>query len=93
MTPQCLVEAIKAKEVKMTDFSMIVLDECHHVGQGEHACKVLMGLYMDVKYSEGAQLGALPQVPTTTVTTLTVSQCFCFVFCFWCVCVHVRVCA
>ena len=75
MTPQCLVEAVQRKEVKMTDFSILVMDECHHVGQGKHACKVLMGLYMDVKYAEGGQRGTLPQVyRQLTVTTFTVSQ-------------------
>ncbi|KAK7115822.1 ATP-dependent RNA helicase DHX58-like [Littorina saxatilis] len=62
MTPQCLVEAVHAKEVEMTDFSMLVLDECHHVGQGKHAYKVLMGLYLKAKYTEGQNFKKLPQV-------------------------------
>ncbi|XP_076465243.1 antiviral innate immune response receptor RIG-I-like [Babylonia areolata] len=64
MTPQCLVEAIQGKEVKMTDFSLLVLDECHHVGLGKHAYRVLMGLYIDAKHApeNAPDTHNLPQV-------------------------------
>ena len=66
MTPQCLVEAVLHKEVKITDFSLLVLDECHHVGLGKHAYKGLMDVYMDAKFDENASNNPptenLPQV-------------------------------
>lgn len=62
LTPQCLVEAIGRKEVKMTDFSLLVLDECHHLGRGKHAYTVLMNLYMNAKFDPDIKTASLPQV-------------------------------
>lgn len=60
MTPQCLVEAIGAGEVQITDFSLMVLDECHHT-LGKHPYKDLMDLYMDAKFSADI-MPHLPQI-------------------------------
>ncbi|KAL8570809.1 hypothetical protein ACOMHN_006958 [Nucella lapillus] len=74
MTPMCLIEAVRGKELRLRDFSLIVLDECHHVALGRHAYRVLMDLYMDLKHQpqgaqylqekeeEGATASMLPQV-------------------------------
>ena len=63
MTPMCLVEAVQHKELRLTDFSMLVLDECHHAALGKHAYRCLMDLYMDVKLDPDAQKASqLPQV-------------------------------
>lgn len=62
MTPMCLVEAIRAKEVRITDFSVLVLDECHNT-QGGHVFANLMDLYMDIKFdNQGPSFSRLPQV-------------------------------
>ena len=67
MTPMCLVEAVKHKELKLTDFSMLVLDECHHAALGKHAYKLLMDLYLDVKHDpDSSQASHLPQVSPST---------------------------
>nr|KAG5689284.1 hypothetical protein BaRGS_033076 [Batillaria attramentaria] len=58
MTPMCLVEAVRAGEVQIPDFSLMVLDECHHT-LGKHPYKDLMDLYMDAKFS--ADMPRLPQ--------------------------------
>ena len=63
MTPMCLVEAVKNKELQLTDFSMLVLDECHHAALGRHAYRLLMDLYLDVKHGpDSSQASHLPQV-------------------------------
>ena len=59
MTPMCLVEAVKRGEVKVTDFSLFVLDECHHTS-GKHDFKLLMDEYMDCKFTTSPT--CLPQV-------------------------------
>ncbi|KAK7473369.1 hypothetical protein BaRGS_00035417 [Batillaria attramentaria] len=59
MTPMCLVEAVRAGEVQIPDFSLMVLDECHHT-LGKHPYKDLMDLYMDAKFS--ADMPRLPQI-------------------------------
>lgn len=62
MTPMCLVEAILAKEVRITDFSLIILDECHNT-QGDHPYKKLMNIYMDSKFTNDRRdVACLPQV-------------------------------
>ena len=50
MTPMCLVEAARRGEVKVTDFSLLILDECHRT-RSKHDFKILMDLYMDAKFS------------------------------------------
>nr|KAG5689285.1 hypothetical protein BaRGS_033077 [Batillaria attramentaria] len=67
MTPQCLVEAVKRKEVSITDFSLLVLDECHHA-MGGHSYKVLLDLYMDAKFSQGTSTASLPQIVGLTAS-------------------------
>ncbi|KAK7473371.1 hypothetical protein BaRGS_00035419, partial [Batillaria attramentaria] len=61
LTPQCLVEAIQANEVLITDFSLIVLDECHHAIR-KHPYKVLMDHYMNAKFGTESKESHLPQV-------------------------------
>ncbi|KAK7473348.1 hypothetical protein BaRGS_00035396 [Batillaria attramentaria] len=61
LTPQCLVEAIQANEVLITDFSLIVLDECHHAIR-KHPYKALMDHYMDVKFAKDTKQSHLPQI-------------------------------
>ena len=46
----------------MTDFSLLVLDECHHVARGKHAYRVLMSLYLDIKCAPVIGFHTLPQV-------------------------------
>ena len=64
MTPMCLVEVIQRGEVKITDFSVLILDECHHT-RGKHGFKALMDVYMDAKFKPVATdspRSPLPQV-------------------------------
>nr|KAG5689282.1 hypothetical protein BaRGS_033074 [Batillaria attramentaria] len=61
LTPQCLVEAIQANEVLITDFSLIVLDECHHAIR-KHPYKVLMDHYMNAKFGTESKESHLPQM-------------------------------
>ncbi|XP_076451112.1 ATP-dependent RNA helicase DHX58-like [Babylonia areolata] len=65
MTPRCVVEAVERKEVGVGDFSLLVLDECHHA-IGRHDYKVLMDLYMDTKFSPNAP--PMPQVVGLTAS-------------------------
>lgn len=61
MTGQCLVEAVESKKVSLNQFSLLVLDECHHT-RGGHPLRSLMNLYMEFKFGEHSSKVKLPQV-------------------------------
>lgn len=64
VTAQCLVEAVERKEVTLSQFSLMVLDECHHT-RGGHPFKQLMNQYMEVMLGSPAGRSTLPQVNNT----------------------------
>ena len=63
LTAQILVNALKENQVKLSDISMLILDECHHTTK-EHPYNMIMGQYMDDRFGPvGAnQEQGLPQV-------------------------------
>ncbi|KAK7100598.1 hypothetical protein V1264_023519 [Littorina saxatilis] len=61
MTGQCLVEAVESKKVSLNQFSLLVLDECHHT-RGGHPLRSLMNLYMEFKFGEHSSKVKLPQI-------------------------------
>ena len=67
LTGQCLVEAVDNGKVSLDQFSLLVLDECHHT-RGGHPLRALMNQYMELKYLNN----------TTTVSTKKLPQVWCF---------------
>ncbi|XP_076466579.1 ATP-dependent RNA helicase DHX58-like [Babylonia areolata] len=65
LTGQSLVEAVEKEKVRLEDFSLLVLDECHHT-RGGHPLRVLMNLYMEAKFLR-------PQMKLPQVMGLTAS--------------------
>ena len=62
LTAQILVDALKSKRVRITDFSLLIFDECHHTGKG-HPYNEIMLAYLGIKFSsQGKQTNSLPQV-------------------------------
>lgn len=64
LTAQILVDALKSKRVRITDFSLLIFDECHHTGKG-HPYNEIMLAYLGAKCPvRGARTQAhnLPQV-------------------------------
>jgi ATP-dependent RNA helicase DDX58 len=59
MTPQILVDAIKMNSVSLSQFTLLLFDECHHANKDE-PYNVIMGLYLDEKLSGNTT--NLPQV-------------------------------
>ena len=69
MTPMCLLEAIRQGDVKITDFSVLILDECHQT-RANNDFKALMDVYMDAKFapaSTGSPRSLLPQVSSYVI--------------------------
>ena len=49
LTAQILVDALKSKRVKITDFSLLIFDECHHTNK-EHPYNEIMLTYLGIKF-------------------------------------------
>ncbi|CAH3035189.1 unnamed protein product [Porites lobata] len=64
LTAQILVDALKSKRVRITDFSLLIFDECHHTGKG-HPYNEIMLAYLGAKcpvWGARTQAHNLPQV-------------------------------
>ena len=66
LTAQILVDALKSKRVRITDFSLLIFDECHHTDKG-HPYNEIMLTYLGIKFpSQGSRYQAggedLPQI-------------------------------
>ncbi|KAK7488765.1 hypothetical protein BaRGS_00020062 [Batillaria attramentaria] len=59
--------AVEQGHVSLSDFSLLVLDECHHA-RGGHPLRNLMNLYMDLKFSRPAGSVRLPQIMGLTAS-------------------------
>ena len=49
LTAQILVDALKSKRVSISDFSLIIFDECHHTDKG-HPYNEVMLRYLEIKF-------------------------------------------
>ncbi|XP_013399073.1 uncharacterized protein LOC106165417 [Lingula anatina] len=64
LTAQILVNAIKEGDVKITDFNLMIMDECHHTDL-DHPYNMIMRLYMTEKKNRdqiGESTECLPQI-------------------------------
>ena len=61
MTGQCLVEAVDKDKVTLDQFTLLVLDECHHT-RGGHPLRAIMNQYMELKFLGRNGNVRLPQV-------------------------------
>ncbi|XP_078592219.1 ATP-dependent RNA helicase DHX58-like [Branchiostoma floridae x Branchiostoma japonicum] len=60
-TPQILLNALHEKTVKITDFSLIVVDECHHTRKDASYNKI-MAEYLKIKLAAPLPQTRLPQI-------------------------------
>eukprot|EP00058_Branchiostoma_floridae_P024799 XP_002610289.1 hypothetical protein BRAFLDRAFT_93024 [Branchiostoma floridae] len=60
-TPQILLNALLEKTVKITDFSLIVFDECHHTKKDASYNKI-MAEYLKIKLADPLSQANLPQI-------------------------------
>ncbi|XP_033757113.1 probable ATP-dependent RNA helicase DDX58 [Pecten maximus] len=67
VTAQLLVNALFEKNVMITDFSLLVFDECHHSNL-KHAFNRIMHHYIDLKLDDTVDGRALPQVVGLTAS-------------------------
>ena len=69
MTPMILVNAMKEKnpQVKLSDVSLIIFDECHHT-EKEHPYMHVMDIYFKEKFDYSEAGHALPRVLGMTAT-------------------------
>lgn len=69
MTPAILVNALKERDpqVKLSDVSLLVLDECHHT-EKDHPYMQVMDFYLKQKHADTGSKGNLPQVLGMTAT-------------------------
>ena len=65
LTAQILVDALKSRRVRITDFSLLIFDECHHTNK-EHPYNEIMLAYLGIKFppqsSRCQQRENLPQI-------------------------------
>ena len=61
MTGQCLVAAVDKAKVTLDQFTLLVLDECHHT-RGGHPLRTIMNQYMELKFTPRDERVTLPQV-------------------------------
>ena len=61
VTAQLLVNALMSRDVEITQFSLLVFDECHHTNV-KHPFNRIMHYYLDIKLGENTKHKALPQV-------------------------------
>lgn len=67
LTAQILVDALKSKRVKITDFSLLIFDECHHTNN-KHPYNEIMLAYLAIKFpvdgnrTQAAKKENLPQI-------------------------------
>ncbi|XP_078354158.1 ATP-dependent RNA helicase DHX58-like isoform X2 [Oculina patagonica] len=65
LTAQILVDALKSKRVSISDFSLIIFDECHHTDKG-HPYNDIMLRYLEMRFPRvsrhHAEKERLPQI-------------------------------
>ena len=49
LTAQILVDALKSRRVRITDFSLLIFDECHHTNN-KHPFNEIMLAYLGIKF-------------------------------------------
>ena len=66
LTAQILVDALKSKRVNISDFSLLIFDECHHTDKG-HPYNDIMLRYLEIKFPwhgspHQTEMERLPQI-------------------------------
>ncbi|WAR30873.1 DDX58-like protein [Mya arenaria] len=68
VTAQIFLNALRAKKIESVgDFSLIVVDECHHSNK-QHMYNEIMSRYIDLKLRENVDSSQLPQIVGLTST-------------------------
>lgn len=61
VTAQILLNALRDGIVSVTDFSLMVFDECHHTNDN-HSYNMIMNRYLDIKLQDRERAKTLPMV-------------------------------
>lgn len=61
VTAQILLNALRDGTVNVTDFSLLVFDECHHANDN-HSYNMIMNRYLDIKFQDDEKAKNLPMV-------------------------------
>lgn len=61
VTAQILLNALRDGIVSVTDFSLMVFDECHHTNDN-HSYNMIMNQYLDIKLQDRERAKTLPMV-------------------------------
>lgn len=72
LTAQILVDALKSRRVKITDFSLLIFDECHHTNK-EHPYNEIMLTYLGIKFPPCCSVGQSGMVSLPQIIGLTAS--------------------
>lgn len=72
LTAQILVDALKSRRVKITDFSLLIFDECHHTNK-EHPYNEIMLTYLGIKFPPCYSVGQSGKVSLPQIIGLTAS--------------------
>ncbi|XP_062610169.1 antiviral innate immune response receptor RIG-I-like, partial [Saccostrea cucullata] len=67
VTAQILLNALRDGIVSVTDFSLMVFDECHHANDN-HSYNMIMNKYLDIKFQEKEKAKNLPMIVGMTAS-------------------------
>ncbi|XP_061171542.1 antiviral innate immune response receptor RIG-I-like isoform X2 [Saccostrea echinata] len=67
VTAQILLNALRDGIVSVTDFSLMVFDECHHANDN-HSYNMIMNKYLDIKFQERENAKNLPMIVGMTAS-------------------------
>ncbi|XP_056005193.1 antiviral innate immune response receptor RIG-I-like isoform X2 [Ostrea edulis] len=67
VTAQILLNALRDGTVNVTDFSLLVFDECHHANDN-HSYNMIMNRYLDIKFQDDEKAKNLPMIVGLTAS-------------------------